>query len=113
MRLRPSLSGSGEGRTKHWMVNRNGFLVEASGPARRPACNASGRAVKRAVAPKAVKRARLALSPIDNLQYSVERSIATSLRSGRRKKGRAPVFRHGSCAINHRAREAAARCRNL
>ena len=72
-----------------------------------------GRAVKRAVAPKAVKRARRALSPIDNLQYSVERSIATSLRSGRRKKGRAPVFRHGSCTINHRTREAAARCRNL
>jgi len=71
-----------------------------------------GRAVKRAVTPKTIKKARRALSPIDNLQYSVERSIATSWRSGRRKKRRAPVFRHGSCTINHRTPEAAACCRN-
>jgi hypothetical protein len=71
-----------------------------------------GRAVKRAVTPKVVKRARRAMHPIDNLQYSVERSIATSLRSGRRKKGRSRVYRHGSCPVNHRTAEAAARCRN-
>ena len=75
-----------------------------------------GRAVKRAVTPKAVKRARRALSPIDNMKYGVERSIATSLRSGRRKKDRAPayraVYKHGSCPVNHRTPEAAARCRN-
>jgi len=72
-----------------------------------------GRAVKRAMTPKAVKRARRAMHPIDNLQYSVERSIATSLRSGRKRTGRAPVYRHGGCPVNHRTPEAAARCRNL
>jgi hypothetical protein len=71
-----------------------------------------GRAVKRAVTPKAVKRARRAMSPIDNMKYGVERSIATSLRSGRKRRGRAPVYRHGSCPVNHRTQEAAARCRN-
>ena len=47
-----------------------------------------GRAVKRAITPKAVKNARRALHPIDNARYSVERSIATSLRSGRKKPQR-------------------------
>ncbi|HUZ54123.1 MAG TPA: hypothetical protein VMU94_16560 [Streptosporangiaceae bacterium] len=72
-----------------------------------------GRAVKRAITPKAIKKARRAMHPIDNLQYSVERSIATSLRSGRKRKGRAPVYRHGNCPVNHRTPEAAARCRNV
>jgi hypothetical protein len=49
-----------------------------------------------------VKQARRAMSPIDNMKYGVERSIATSLRSGRKRRGRAPVYRHGSCAVNHR-----------
>jgi len=71
-----------------------------------------GRAVKRAVTPKAIKKARRALSPIDNMQYSIERSIATSLRSGRRKKGRSQVYRHGTCPVKHRTQDAAARCRN-
>lgn len=70
-----------------------------------------GRAVKRAVTPKAVKRARRAMHPIDNAKYSVERSIATSLRSGKRK-GKAPVYTHGNCPVRHRTPEAAARCRN-
>jgi hypothetical protein len=72
-----------------------------------------GRAVKRAITPKAIKRARRAMHPIDNLQYSAERSIATLLRSGRKRKGRAPVCRHGSCPVNHRTPGAAARSRNL
>jgi hypothetical protein len=70
-----------------------------------------GRAVKRAVTPKVVKRARRAMHPLDNAKYSIERSIATSLRSGRRK-GRSPVYRHGNCPVNHRSPEAAERCRN-
>lgn len=73
-----------------------------------------GRTVKRAITPRPVKQVRRALHPIDNLQYSVERSIATSLRSGRKKsrRGRAPVYRHGNCPVNHRTPGAAARCRN-
>lgn len=71
-----------------------------------------GRAVKRAVTPKAVRRARRAMSPLDNMKYGVERSIATSLRSGRKKGGRAPAYRHGSCPVDHRTQDAAARCRN-
>jgi hypothetical protein len=71
-----------------------------------------GRAVKRALTPKTVKRARRAMSPTDNMKYGVERSIATSLQSGRKRTGRAPVYRHGSCPVNQRTQEAAARCRN-
>jgi hypothetical protein len=69
-----------------------------------------GRAVKRAVTPKMVKKARRAMHPIDNAAYSVQRSVATTIRSGRKRK--APVFRHGSCPVNHRSAEAAARCKN-
>lgn len=72
-----------------------------------------GRAVKRAVTPKTIKKARRAMSPIDNLQYAVERSLATSLRSRGRKKGWSPIYRHGNCQVNHRTPDAAARCRNL
>jgi hypothetical protein len=69
-----------------------------------------GRAVKRAVTPKVVKRASRAMHPIDNAVYSVQRSVATTIRSGRKRK--APVFRHGNCPVNHRSAEAAARCKN-
>ena len=69
-----------------------------------------GRAVKRAVTPKAVKKASRALHPLDNAVYSVQRSAATAIRSGGKRK--APVFRHGNCPVNHRSAEAAARCKN-
>jgi hypothetical protein len=71
-----------------------------------------GRAVKRAVTPKAVKKVSRALHPVDNAVYSMQRSAATAIRSGGRKKGKTPVFRHGNCKVNHRSAEAAARCRN-
>jgi len=70
------------------------------------------RAVKRAATPKAVKKATRAMHPIDNAVYGVERSVATSLRSGGKRKGRAPVYRHGTCPVAHRTPEAAAKCRN-
>jgi hypothetical protein len=74
------------------------------------------RAVKRAATPKAVKKATRAVHPLDNAKYGVERSVATSLRSGRkskqRRRGRAPVYRHGTCSVAHRTPEAAAKCRN-
>jgi hypothetical protein len=69
-----------------------------------------GRAVKRAITPKPIKKARRALHPVDNAMYSMQRSVATSIRSGR--KGKARVWRHGNCPVNHRSPEAAARCRN-
>jgi hypothetical protein len=69
-----------------------------------------GRAVKRAVTPKVVKKASRAIHPIDNAVYSAQRSVATSIRSGRKRKAR--VYRHGKCPINHRSPEAAAKCRN-
>jgi hypothetical protein len=73
-----------------------------------------GRAVKRAVTPKAVKKARRAFHPIDNAVYGVERSVATSLRSGRKRRRRkASAYRHGNCPVSHRTPEAAARCRNF
>jgi hypothetical protein len=76
------------------------------------------RAVKRAATPKVVKKARRAMHPLDNAVYGVERSVATTLRSGGkrraagRRKGRAPVYRHGGCQVAHRTPEAAAKCRN-
>jgi hypothetical protein len=70
-----------------------------------------GRAVMRAVTPKPIKKARRALHPVDNAVYSAQRSVATSIRSGRKRKARA--YRHGDCPINHRSPETAARCRNL
>jgi len=76
------------------------------------------RAVKRAATPKVVKKATRAMHPLDNAVYGAERSVATSLRSGRKRKaggrrgGRSPVYRHGSCLVAHRTPEAAAKCRN-
>jgi hypothetical protein len=76
------------------------------------------RAVKRAATPKVVKQATRAMHPLDNAVYGVERSVATSLRSGgkrravSRRKGRAPVYRHGGCPVAHRTPGAAAKCRN-
>ena len=60
------------------------------------------------------EKARRALHPADNVVYGAERQVITSLRSGskRRRKGRAPVYRHGSCPVAHRSPEAAAKCRN-
>lgn len=69
-----------------------------------------GRAVRRAVTPKPVKKARRALHPIDDAAYSMQRSVATGIRSGRNRKAR--VWRHGNCPVNHRSPEAAASCRN-
>jgi hypothetical protein len=69
-----------------------------------------GRAVKRAVTPRVVKKASRAMHHIDNAVYSVQRSVATSIRSGRKRK--APVYRHGRCPVSHRSPEAAAKCRN-
>lgn len=72
------------------------------------------RTVKRAATPKVVKKARRALHPVDNIVYGAERQVITSMRSGRkrRRKSRAPVYRHGSCPVAHRSPEAAAKCRN-
>jgi hypothetical protein len=70
-----------------------------------------GRAVRRAVTPKAVRKASRALHPVDNAVYSMQRSAATAIRSGR-QKSKAPVFRHGGCPVSHRSAEARAKCRN-
>ena len=57
----------------------------------------TGSVVKRAVTPKAVKRARRALHPVDNAKHSVQRSVATTIRSGRKRTAR--VWHHGSCPV--------------
>jgi|SRR5436190_10062611 len=72
-----------------------------------------GRAVKRAVTPKAVKKASRALHPVDNVVYSMQRSAATAIRSGGKStKSKPPAFRHGNCPVRHRSAGAAARCKN-
>jgi hypothetical protein len=63
--------------------------------------------------PKVVRKARRALHPVDNIVYGAERQVITSLRPGRkRRKSRAPVYRHGSCRVAHRSPGAAAKCGN-
>lgn len=42
--------------------------------------------MKRAVTPKVVKRASRALHPFDNAVYSMQRSAATAIRSGGKRK---------------------------
>jgi hypothetical protein len=66
-----------------------------------------GRAVKRAITPKAVKRARRAMHPVSNAIYDAERSLNTKPRT----KSSSPVYRHGTCTVNHRTPQAAAKCR--
>jgi hypothetical protein len=66
-----------------------------------------GRAVKRAVTPKAVRRARRLAHPVSNASYAFERSLTT-----RRRTSGGRVYRHGGCPVRHRSAQAAARCRN-
>jgi hypothetical protein len=66
------------------------------------------RSVKRAVTPKAIKKARRAVHPLDNAAYAVTRSLNTKPRPRRKT----PAYNHGSCSINHRTLAAAAKCRN-
>jgi hypothetical protein len=63
------------------------------------------RAVRRKATPKSVKRARRALHPINNATYSVTRSLNTKPTS------RQLTYHHGTCTMNHRSPEAAAKCR--
>lgn len=66
------------------------------------------RSVKRAVTPKAIKKARRAVHPLDNAAYAVTRSLNTKPRP----KRKTPAYNHDSCPINHRTPAAAAKCRN-
>ena len=66
-----------------------------------------GRAVKRALTPKTVKRARRSLHPVSNASYSVQRSLNTK----KRRSSTTAVYRHDSCPVKHRTPEAASRCR--
>lgn len=87
-----------------------GFLSRLFIPRRVRRAAHPGRAVKRAVTPKVVKRARHTLHPVDNAKYSVQRSIATTIRSAGNRKPQ--VWHHGGCSMNHRSPQAAERCRN-
>ncbi len=77
------------------------------------------RSVRKAVVPKAVRRATYAASqlanPLGAVKYhAVERPLTTALRSGLRNPPvpSGSVFRHGNCTVKHPNREAASRCRN-
>jgi hypothetical protein len=65
-----------------------------------------GRAVKRAVMPRSVKKVRHDLHPVSNAKYSAERSLNTK----RRTASRTTVYHHGTCPVNHRSPEAVAKC---
>lgn len=66
-----------------------------------------GRAIKRAVTPKVVEKARRALSPLDNAAYGVARKLNTKPR----RRSPAPSYRHGTCSVKHRSIDAMSRCR--
>lgn len=68
------------------------------------------RTVKRAITPTPIKKARRSMHPVGNAKHSVERSLATSLRSGAKPK--AKIYQHGGCPVKHRSAEAAGRCKN-
>lgn len=67
-----------------------------------------GRAVKRAVTPKAVKKARRAMHPLSNAAYGITRSLNTKPR----RRSSARTYHHGNCPVAHRTPAAAAKCRN-
>jgi hypothetical protein len=67
------------------------------------------RTAKRAVTPKAVKRAQRAMHPIDNAVYGLERSLTTKRRAS---SGGSASYRHGACPVKHKTPAAAAKCRN-
>ena len=46
------------------------------------------------------------MHPVSNGVYGVERSLNTKKRTGKKT----PVFHHGTCSVNHRSAETAARC---
>ncbi len=67
-----------------------------------------GRAVKRKITPRPLKRISHAVHPFSNATYSVQRSLNTK----HQRRSHKPVYMHGSCPIRHRTPQAAARCRN-
>lgn len=88
-------------------AHRVGFLTRLFIPRGVRRAMHPGRAVKRAVTPKSVKRARRAMHPVSNAVYGVERSLNTKPR----RNSSSPVYHHGTCTVNHRSPEAAAKCR--
>lgn len=66
------------------------------------------RGVKRAVTPKAIKKARRVVHPLDNAAYAATRSLNMKPRPKRKTL----AYNHGSYPINHRTPAAAAKCRN-
>jgi hypothetical protein len=67
------------------------------------------RTVKRAVTPRSIKQVRHAMHPVSNATYGVTRSLNTK----KRRTTKSPVFHHGTCTVNHRSAETAARCRRI
>ncbi len=63
------------------------------------------RTTKNALTPRSIKSARRALHPIDNAIYSTTRSLNT-----KKRRVSTTTYHHGSCSINHRSRETAAKC---
>jgi hypothetical protein len=68
-----------------------------------------GQAATPAVAPGAVEVAHHAPRAADN-GHSVRHPVATTAQA--EANGKAGVWRHGDCPVNHRSAEAAAKCRN-
>jgi hypothetical protein len=68
-----------------------------------------GQAATPAAAPEAVEVAHHAPRAADN-GHSVRHPMATTAQA--EANGKAGVWRHGDCPVNHRSAEAAAKCRN-
>ena len=53
--------------------------------------------------------------PVGNDVYSIERSVTTLVRSGRKRRKTTRTtkeWRHGRCQVKHKSKAAATRCRN-
>lgn len=90
-----------------------GFLSRIFAPRRGRRDRRPGRAVKRTATPKAatprgVRRSRRARHPLSKVLHGVMRPLNTKKRDAVNIK---PVYRHGTCPVNHRSPEAAAKCR--
>jgi hypothetical protein len=68
-----------------------------------------GQAATQAVTPEAVEVAHHAPRAGDN-GHSVQHPAAATVPAA--ANGKAGVWRHGDCPVNHRSAEAAAKCRN-
>ena len=82
-------------------------------PARRvmhPVRSTAG-SIKRRATPKPIRKIQYARHPIGTATTAAGRSTRRALSGRSGSRSRSPVYHHGTCTINHRSPETAAKCR--